>query len=277
MSIVFEDSDVSDISDSEDELISSSESENDGDSDIDKVDNEEESEEEYSDFDGGEDECGDGEDGMNFVDIHDYDKRVVKGNYSKSRKSKNTKVAKSTKKGIPIERSREYLNCDLRKKTIDSISISDDETKKNIEKGVFNYILRKYEKEFGMKMKKKELNGNYFKENYLSTSYETIFKIESGENVETIISDLKSDKIGLFDKKLEPEIFIDVKETKNIEEPPKVKPGIHRCNKCYYNKDKKDDIDRGKRTWFYELQTRSSDEPMTCFITCLDCGFKWKQ
>lgn len=275
MSIVFEDSDVSDIS--EDELdISSSESESEEQDDIDKVDNED-SEEDYSDFDGVEDECGDGEDGMNFVDIHDYDKRVVKGNYSKSRKSKNTKVAKSTKKGIPIERCREYLNCDLRKKITNSIPIDDDEIKKNIEKNIFNCTLRKYEKEFGTKMKKKELNGNYFKENYLSVSYEILFKIESGRSIEDIISELKFDKIGLKDKNLEPEIFIDEKETKNIEEPPKVKPGIHRCNKCYYNKDKKDDVDRGKRTWFYELQTRSSDEPMTCFITCLDCGFKWKQ
>ena len=27
---------------------------------------------------------------------------------------------------------------------------------------------------------------------------------------------------------------------------------------------------------YYELQTRSSDEPMTCFCTCLNCGKKWK-
>jgi len=28
---------------------------------------------------------------------------------------------------------------------------------------------------------------------------------------------------------------------------------------------------------FYELQTRSSDEPMTIFITCLNCGKEWRQ
>jgi transcription elongation factor S-II len=28
---------------------------------------------------------------------------------------------------------------------------------------------------------------------------------------------------------------------------------------------------------YYELQTRSADEPMTTFINCLDCGNRWKQ
>jgi len=28
---------------------------------------------------------------------------------------------------------------------------------------------------------------------------------------------------------------------------------------------------------YYQLQVRSADEPMTTFITCLNCNFKWKQ
>jgi DNA-directed RNA polymerase subunit M/transcription elongation factor TFIIS len=37
------------------------------------------------------------------------------------------------------------------------------------------------------------------------------------------------------------------------------------CSKCKKN-----------RISFYELQTRSADEPMTCFYRCMSCGHRWK-
>jgi transcription elongation factor S-II len=37
------------------------------------------------------------------------------------------------------------------------------------------------------------------------------------------------------------------------------------CKKC-----------KSKRCTFYEMQTRSADEPATIFITCLDCGKSWR-
>lgn len=37
------------------------------------------------------------------------------------------------------------------------------------------------------------------------------------------------------------------------------------CGKCKKNK-----------ITYYELQTRSADEPMTCFYRCLTCGNRWK-
>ena len=38
-----------------------------------------------------------------------------------------------------------------------------------------------------------------------------------------------------------------------------------KCRKC-----------KSTKTCYYEMQTRSADEPMTIFITCLDCGNRWK-
>jgi transcription elongation factor S-II len=32
-----------------------------------------------------------------------------------------------------------------------------------------------------------------------------------------------------------------------------------------------------KECTYYEMQTRSADEPMTIFITCLNCGKHWRQ
>ena len=37
------------------------------------------------------------------------------------------------------------------------------------------------------------------------------------------------------------------------------------CKKC-----------KSKRCTYYEMQTRSADEPATIFVTCLDCGKNWK-
>ena len=42
--------------------------------------------------------------------------------------------------------------------------------------------------------------------------------------------------------------------------------GEFTCRKC-----------KGNKTSHYQLQTRSSDEPMTCFITCVNCGHHWRK
>jgi DNA-directed RNA polymerase subunit M/transcription elongation factor TFIIS len=41
--------------------------------------------------------------------------------------------------------------------------------------------------------------------------------------------------------------------------------GMFTCMRC-----------KSKKTTFYLLQTRSADEPMTAYITCISCGNKWK-
>ena len=33
---------------------------------------------------------------------------------------------------------------------------------------------------------------------------------------------------------------------------------------------------KSKKCTYYQLQTRSADEPMTTFVTCLECGNRWK-
>jgi len=38
-----------------------------------------------------------------------------------------------------------------------------------------------------------------------------------------------------------------------------------RCGKCHK-----------RETTYYQMQTRSADEPMTTFVTCTNCGNRWK-
>lgn len=48
------------------------------------------------------------------------------------------------------------------------------------------------------------------------------------------------------------------KEYKNQE-------GFFKCNRC-----------KSTKTAYYQLQTRSADEPMTTFVSCLNCDAHWK-
>ncbi|CAJ1436213.1 unnamed protein product [Effrenium voratum] len=41
--------------------------------------------------------------------------------------------------------------------------------------------------------------------------------------------------------------------------------GMFTCGKC-----------KGNKTTYFQMQTRSSDEPMTTFVTCLTCSNRWK-
>jgi DNA-directed RNA polymerase subunit M/transcription elongation factor TFIIS len=57
-----------------------------------------------------------------------------------------------------------------------------------------------------------------------------------------------------------------VREKRQLEGDKSMATDRFLCGKC------------GKRECtYYELQTRSADEPMTIFITCLNCGKHWRQ
>jgi DNA-directed RNA polymerase subunit M/transcription elongation factor TFIIS len=60
----------------------------------------------------------------------------------------------------------------------------------------------------------------------------------------------------------------DIREQKWLEGNTSRKTDLFKCGRC-----------GGRECTYYELQTRSADEPMTIFITCLnkDCGKKWRQ
>ncbi|NBT47820.1 MAG: hypothetical protein EBT07_08380 [Actinobacteria bacterium] len=56
------------------------------------------------------------------------------------------------------------------------------------------------------------------------------------------------------------------REAKMLEVDKSAATDMFRCSKC------------GKRECtYYEMQTRSADEPMTQFIRCLNCGKQWRQ
>ncbi|SCZ91453.1 BZ3500_MvSof-1268-A1-R1_Chr1-2g01419 [Microbotryum saponariae] len=47
--------------------------------------------------------------------------------------------------------------------------------------------------------------------------------------------------------------------------PQQAETDAFQCGKC-----------KQRRTMYYQMQTRSADEPMTTFVTCLNCNNRWK-
>jgi len=57
-----------------------------------------------------------------------------------------------------------------------------------------------------------------------------------------------------------------VREKRQLEGNRSMATDIFLCTKCWK-----------RECTYYEMQTRSADEPMTIFITCLNCGKHWRQ
>lgn len=55
------------------------------------------------------------------------------------------------------------------------------------------------------------------------------------------------------------------KERAEADAEPKPVKGLFKCGRC-----------KSDKTTYYQLQTRSADEPMTTYVTCLNCEKRWK-
>jgi len=56
------------------------------------------------------------------------------------------------------------------------------------------------------------------------------------------------------------------RETTMLDGNPEEGSDMFTCKRC-----------KKSRTRYWEMQTRSADEPMTIFIRCLNCGKEWRQ
>ena len=72
-------------------------------------------------------------------------------------------------------------------------------------------------------------------------------------------------------EEMRPDLWNDLLEEKKIKDENKFSPKVEAstddftCFKC-----------KSKKCTFYQLQTRSADEPMTTFVTCINCGNRWR-
>tara|TARA_B100001094_G_scaffold322923_2_gene372978 strand:- start:156 stop:686 length:531 start_codon:yes stop_codon:yes gene_type:complete len=158
---------------------------------------------------------------------------------------------------------------------IDSI-VDDISLSRNIEQSIYNYII-KLSKEKNIQ---RNWNNTIFAKLYNSkiiSIFSNLKKdsyIHNGAFLQRIKNgDINPKKVGylsVYD--INPDNWKDLLNVKSkrdkikYELKPEAMTNLFKCNRC-----------GSRETSYYEVQTRSADEPMTQFITCLQCNSRWKQ
>jgi len=140
----------------------------------------------------------------------------------------------------------------------------------NLEKGIYNYSLDVSEDK---KIIKKWSNES-FVVIYIQKLRTLILNLKNKELLEKLLSkSLKAHEfVYMSHQELRPDLWNTLLEEKKIKDENKYTPKIEAstdnfvCGKC-----------KSKKCTYYQLQTRSADEPMTTFVTCLDCGNRFKR
>ena len=149
-----------------------------------------------------------------------------------------------------------------------NLLIKDDKKSINLEKAIFNYSLKEADNN---KVFKKWGNHkfvllylNKLRSVYANLTPEILNKLSNG--------DIKSFSIAFMThQELVPQRWAVLIENKMKRDKSKYENNIEaatdtfQCRKC-----------KSKKCTYYQLQTRSADEPMTTFVSCLDCGKRWK-
>ena len=140
---------------------------------------------------------------------------------------------------------------------------------KNLEKGIFNYTIKVCDE----KNIVKKWENRHFAQIYIDR-IRSLYNNIKNEYIQEIINnkEIKIHKLAFMThQELSPSKWKVLIEDKKIRDANKYEPKLEAstddftCWKC-----------KSKKCTYYQLQTRSADEPMTTFVTCLDCGQRWK-
>lgn len=147
--------------------------------------------------------------------------------------------------------------------------IGNNVTATNLEKGVFNYSLKEAT---SRKLIKKWENPD-FVQVYLDRLRTIYINLKNKDILALLQSKelLPQSFASMTHQEMNPKRWHELLEQKMKRDANKFTTNIQAstdmftCKKC-----------KSKRCTYYELQTRSADEPATIFVTCLDCGKNWK-
>lgn len=169
----------------------------------------------------------------------------------------------------------------IRIKTLESLTkiftniLSDDECY-NLEYSIYKAVLNESEKKHIIKdwtivsfvqlykMYVRRIIGNLSSSSYVNNT-ELIQRYKSKEVIFDEICNM--DHYSLYQSKWNERIeHQKLIEKRQIEGNKSMATDLFLCTRCYK-----------RECTYYEMQTRSADEPMTRFISCLNCGKNWRE
>ena len=147
--------------------------------------------------------------------------------------------------------------------------VNDEIDSINLEKGIFNFAIKESTKN---KIIRKWENPQ-FTQIYRDRLYSIFVNLKK----ESLQKKLQSKEITpqnlafMTHQEMDPahwKVLIEQKikrDSNKFNKKVQASTDMFTCRKC-----------KSKNCTFYELQTRSADEPATIFVTCLDCGKNWR-
>jgi len=142
-----------------------------------------------------------------------------------------------------------------------------------MEKSIFNYTI----KESRIKCVERSWDSVDFKWLYKKNYTKVISNISYNANSKAVLSKIKyglwepCKVVSMKSQELYPELWEDsiLKSAKKMNMLSKENnaqgTNMFKCAKC-----------KQRNCTYYQMQTRSADEPMTTFVTCLNCYNRWK-
>jgi transcription elongation factor S-II len=164
-----------------------------------------------------------------------------------------------------------YITNDCENEKLENNEIDEMYTKyaKNLEKGIYNYCINQSTERNIVK----KWENQYFVHLYVDRLRSIYMNINSESLKDKVINNtIKIHEIAFMNhQEMQPIKWHKLLEDKKIRDEYKYAPKIEAstdnftCWKC-----------KSKACTYYQLQTRSADEPMTTFVTCINCGQRWK-
>jgi len=147
--------------------------------------------------------------------------------------------------------------------------LQNEKNSTNLEKGIYNYSL----KEATNRKVIKKWDNPYFVQLYKDRLWSIYSNLNNVDLIELVNSEtIKAHTIAFMThQEMLPEKWKELIDAKIKRDKHKFENNIEAatdtftCRKCHKN-----------QCTYYQMQTRSADEPMTTFVQCISCGNRWK-